>query len=131
AYELCYPNRQTTIVGNTVHDNNNLDNPAISIALLAGGNGIMAGGVVANDIERNLVYNHDRWGIIGLTLPEEDSADVSPPESDDDLTCDEQKEKPLPDEDDIPPIVLWQSRENRVIGNVVSGSGLADIGFGG
>jgi hypothetical protein len=37
SYELCYPERETTIVGNLVHSNNQADTPAIDVALLAQG----------------------------------------------------------------------------------------------
>ena len=63
SYELCYPNRETTIVGNLVYSNNQADTPSIDVALLAMGNGILVAGGVKNDIERNLVYDHDKSGI--------------------------------------------------------------------
>ena len=44
SYELCYPERDTTIVGNLVYDNNQADTPAIDVALLAMGNGILVAG---------------------------------------------------------------------------------------
>ena len=43
SYELCYPERETTIVGNIVYSNNQADTPAIDVALLAMGNGILVG----------------------------------------------------------------------------------------
>ncbi len=66
SYELCYPERQTTIVGNIVHSNNQPDTPAIDVAILAMGNGILIPGGIGNVVERNLVYDHDKTGI-GLT----------------------------------------------------------------
>ena len=53
SYELCYPGRSTTIVGNLVYSNNQPDTPAIDVALLAMGNGISPAGGVGNVIERN------------------------------------------------------------------------------
>ncbi len=44
SYEPCYPERNTTIVGNVVYDNNQADTPAIDVALLAMGNGILVAG---------------------------------------------------------------------------------------
>src|SRR5918996_1030508 len=44
SYELCYPERETTIVGNRVYSNNNPDTPAIGSALDAMGNGILSAG---------------------------------------------------------------------------------------
>jgi len=62
-YELYPPERETTIVGNLVHSNNNYDTAAIDAARLAGGNGILVAGGIDNVIERNLVYDHDLAGI--------------------------------------------------------------------
>ena len=42
------PSRETTVVGNLVHDNNETANPAIDVALLAHGNGILVAGGVRN-----------------------------------------------------------------------------------
>ena len=56
SYELCYPERKTTIVGNIVHDNNQADTPAIDVALLAMGNGILSAGGVANVDRAQPVY---------------------------------------------------------------------------
>ncbi len=63
SYEGCYPQRETTIVGNLVHDNGNPDTDAIDAALLGAGNGILVTGGIDNVIERNRVENHDVTGI--------------------------------------------------------------------
>ena len=55
SYELCYPGRDNTIVGNLVYDNNRTDIPGIDVSLLAQGNGILVAGSVRNVVERNLV----------------------------------------------------------------------------
>ncbi|MEZ5178717.1 MAG: right-handed parallel beta-helix repeat-containing protein [Acidimicrobiales bacterium] len=81
SYELCYPGRRNTIVGNTVYDNNNNDAPAIDVALLAQGNGILVAGSVDNVVERNLVFKHDRTGIAAVPFPEEDANDRAPDKS--------------------------------------------------
>lgn len=127
AYELCYPGRESTIVGNVVHDNNNLDAPAISVALLAHGNGILLGGAINSTVERNLVYTHDRAGIAAVPFPEEDAVDVPPPAEDHDRPCEETRNDELPDPDEIPDLVLWQATGNIIRDNVVEGSGLADL----
>ncbi|MEZ5204824.1 MAG: hypothetical protein R2701_10715 [Acidimicrobiales bacterium] len=54
SYELCYPGRDNTIVGNVVYDNNYLDGPGIDVSLMAQGNGILLAGSINNVIERNL-----------------------------------------------------------------------------
>ena len=126
SYELCYPGRENTIVGNIVHDNNYLDGPGIDNALLGQGNGILLAGSINNDVERNLVYNHARAGIAAVPFPEEDASDVPPPASELDAPCDETKDNPPPAKD--PGLVLWDATGNRIVGNVVSGSGLADLG---
>jgi hypothetical protein len=140
SYELCYPNRQTTVVGNLVHDNNELDNPAIEVALLAHGNGILLAGAVDNTVERNRVWNHDRTGIGLVPFPEEDANDLAPDQSEWGTTCEEAKAEevpPIPEEDCKAVdgllegcVVIWNPWDNRVIGNVVEGSGVADLAVG-
>jgi hypothetical protein len=130
SYELCYPSRETTIVGNIVHDNNNEEAPAISVALLAHGNGILLAGAVDSVVERNLVYNHDRGGIIAVPFPEEDASDVPLEKDEFDRPCEETKNDELADPDSIPELVIWHPWGNTVRDNVVSDSGLADIGSG-
>jgi len=127
AYELCYPGRRNTIVGNIVHDNNNDEAPAIDTALLAQGNGILMAGSVENVVERNLVYDHDRTGIATVPFPEEDANDVPPDPSEYDTPCEETRDQPVPEEDANPGTVFWHPTGNRVTGNVVEGSGLADL----
>lgn len=130
SYELCYPGRSNTIVGNTVYDNNNDEAPAIDVALLAQGNGILMAGSINNTVERNLVYDHDRTGIAAVPFPEEDASDVVPPASELETPCEETKDDELPAEGDIPDIVMWNATGNSVVGNDVSGSGLADLASG-
>lgn len=128
SYELCYPGRENVIVGNTVYDNNNLEGPAIDVALLAQGNGILMAGSINNIVERNLVFDHERTGIAAVPFPEEDASDVVPPADQLGLTCEEYKEaNELPDPETVPSIVLWNATGNRIVDNVVSGSGLADL----
>jgi hypothetical protein len=123
-YELCYPQRQATIVGNLVHSNNQEDTGALGPSLLAMYNGIVSTGI-GNVIERNRVFDHERVGIAVLPFPEYDASDDIPPRDEWDLTCDESRE--LPVDEDPPNPILWESFDTRVIGNVVSGSGDADI----
>jgi hypothetical protein len=131
SYELCYPGRDNTIVGNVVHDNMQPDTPAIDVALLAMGNGILVAGSNRNTIERNLVYDHERVGIGLVPFPEEEANDGVPDPSTWDTPCAEVRDDPPTVTDpDALASVLWDAMQNRVVGNVVSGSGLADIGFG-
>jgi hypothetical protein len=130
SYELCYPGRSTTIVGNVVHSNNQPDTPAIDVALLAMGNGILPAGGVGNVIERNLVYDHDRTGIGLVPFPEEDANDVPPPPEDDEVPCSESRNAAPADPADVPDLVVWDPRDNRVVGNVVEDSRLADLAVG-
>jgi hypothetical protein len=130
SYELCYPERDTTIVGNTVHSNNQPDTPAIDVALLAMGNGILPAGGVGNTIERNLVYDHDRTGIGLVPFPEEDANDDVPPPGDDDKPCAETLTEAPADPATLPDLLIWNPRDNRVVGNDVSDSRVADIAVG-
>ncbi len=69
--ELEPPHRETTIVGNMVIDNSNADAPSKGFARLAYGNGIVLAGGVGDVVERNLVLNHLRAGIVATTMIDE------------------------------------------------------------
>jgi hypothetical protein len=101
--EKLYPQHDTTIVGNVVHDNNNVQTAAIEIAQVALGNGILLAGGNDNVVERNLVYAHDIVGIGITPLPE---TVLSP---DDENAID------------------FDARRNVVRDNVVRDSGAADL----
>jgi hypothetical protein len=140
AYELCYPNRETTLAGNVVHDNNYLEGGGIDASLLAQGNGILVSGGVRGTITKNLVYDHDRTGIGLVPYPEEDANDLAPDPSEWDAPCSETRDQPVPEiaEDQCravegflaPCAVVWHPYENSVVGNDVSGSGVADLAVG-
>lgn len=130
SYELCYPERDTTVIGNLVHSNNQPDTPAIDVAFDAMGNGILVAGGVGNTIARNRVWDHDLTGIGLVPFPETDANDVVPPVEDDDQPCSEAVDEPPADPADIPEMVVWNPRANQVIGNVVEESGMADIAAG-
>ncbi len=123
-YELCYPQRETTIVGNLVYDNNQPDSPSIDFALLVQGNGILISGGINNIIERNRVDNHNRTGIGLIPFPEQFPYDEMPTEDEWDMPCSEQKNQPLV----VPEGAgQWESMGNRVVGNVVTNSREADL----
>lgn len=125
SYELCYPERETTIVGNVVHSNNQPDTPAIDVAILAMGNGILSAGGVLNVIERNLVFDHDKTGIGLVPFPEDGANDDLPTRDEWSVTCDIAKgQAPTPPEGGS---LLWDSYENRVIGNVLEDNRDGDI----
>lgn len=127
SYELCYPQRATTIVGNLVHSNNQPDTPAIDVALLAMGNGILSAGGVGNVIERNRVHDHDKTGIGLVPFLEEDANDTIPPREEWSLSCAESKalDVEIPTE-----ALLWDSIDNIVRDNVLSDNRRADIAVG-
>jgi hypothetical protein len=127
SYEQCYPGRQNTIVGNTVHDNNYLGGGGIDNSLLAQGNGILLAGSIDNIVERNLVYNHNRTGIAAVPFPEDGANDNPPPASEHDKPCETSK---APATKKKVGTVLWNATGNHIVGNAVSGSGLADLGSG-
>ena len=126
-YELCYPQRRTTLAGNLVYSNNQSDTAAIGDALLAQGNGILISGGIGDIVTRNRVFDHVRTGIGVVPFLEDDPNDDIPTEVEWDTPCDVQKTQALV----IPEgSLLWDSFDNRITGNVVSESGLADIGIG-
>ena len=124
SYELCYPERETTIVGNLVYSNNQPDTPAIDVAILAMGNGILSAGGVRNTIERNRVWDHDKTGIGLVPFLEEDPNDVMPSSDEWTTPCSESKMK-APQVPGGP--LLWDSAENIVRGNVLENNRRADI----
>ena len=128
SYELCYPERETTIVGNLVYSNNQPDTPAIDVAILAMGNGILSAGGVANLIERNQVWDHDRVGIGLVPFLEEGANDDEPTPEEWTIPCSETKNQPPAAV--IPDVILWDSKNNVVRGNVLSDNRLGDIGIG-
>jgi hypothetical protein len=124
SYELCYPQRESTIVGNVVYSNNQPDTAAISPALLGQGNGILITGGVRNVIARNRVYDHDRTGIALAPFREQAPNDDLPTPEEWSITCGEQRslDRVVPEG-----LLVWDSVENEVIGNIVSDSGEADL----
>jgi len=127
SYELCYPERKTTIVGNQVYSNNQPDTPAIDVAILAMGNGILSAGGVQNIIERNRVWDHDKTGIGLVPFLEEDANDAIPAKDAWDMPCAEQKQL-MPTLPDGP--LLWDSQDTEVRDNVLEDNRRADIAVG-
>jgi plastocyanin len=70
-YEADPPERETTVIGNVVHSNNNQDSPAIDLAVSTLGNGIVIAGGIDNVVARNQVFDHDRTAILLTVLPDE------------------------------------------------------------
>ena len=107
-YELCYPQRQLTVVGNLVYSNNQPDTPAIDDAILAMGNGILVEGGIGNVIERNRVYDHPKTGIGIIPFAEFEPNDTEPSPDTWDQPCSETRNKPLADPESIVPI-FWDA----------------------
>lgn len=68
--ELYPPHREVYIGGNVVINNNNADAPTKGLARLAWGEGIVLAGGEGDVVEKNLVVNHDRLGIVTNVLPD-------------------------------------------------------------
>ena len=124
SYELCYPQRSTSIVGNLVYSNNQPDTPAIDVAILAMGNGILSAGGVANTIERNRVWDHDKTGIGLVPFLEEDANDVIPPREEWSDSCEISKAKAPTAPTGA---LLWDSIDNVVKDNILEDNRRADI----
>ncbi len=127
SYEPCYPERETTIVGNIVHSNNQTDTPVLPQWLIAMGNGILSAGGVRNTIERNLVYDHNRTGIGLAPAPEDDPNDVIPAADTWDTPCAVARTRPTVKPDGS---LLWDSQQNTVRGNVLFDNREADLMVG-
>ena len=126
-YEPCFPQRDTTIVGNLVFSNNNPGTDAIDSAQLAFGNGILLVGAVGNTVERNQIWDHDITGIGVVPYPESDPHAVDSKKL---TACEGKPPKAVLDvADSMPSTVLWPSTDNRVIGNSIADSRLVDLGM--
>lgn len=68
--ELYPPHREVYIGGNTVINNNNAEAPTKGLARLAWGEGIVLAGGEGDLVEKNLVVNHNRIGIVTNVLPD-------------------------------------------------------------
>ena len=66
--ELNPPGRETTIVGNLVVDNNNYEAPANRFGLVAQGMGIVMPGRVGDIVEKNIVVNHYKYGLVASPM---------------------------------------------------------------
>lgn len=64
--ELLPPQREATIFGNIVIDNNNIEAPFLALTWPSFGNGILVAGGLRNHIEKNVIVNHPNNGIVLL-----------------------------------------------------------------
>lgn len=123
-YEMCYPQRDTVIMGNRVYDNNQSDTPAFRWAVMFQGSGIFVSGGIGDTVSKNRVWQHDQFGIALVPYYEWTPSDVIPPEKNWSLTC--AKSRNIAPQVPAGPL-LWNPLNSRVIANVVEGSGLADL----
>jgi hypothetical protein len=96
--ELLPPFHGVSVVGNLVHDNGNVDAPALAFEWAAQGNGIILAGGGDSYVSRNRVFNHPQSGIVIFPMLDAN---------------------------------FYMSFDHHVEGNVVEGSGLADLTLGG
>ncbi|MGH8871931.1 MAG: right-handed parallel beta-helix repeat-containing protein [Acidimicrobiia bacterium] len=96
--ELLPPFHNVSIVGNLVHDNGNVDAPALAFEWGAQGNGILLAGGGDSLVARNRVFNHPQSGIAIFPMLDAN---------------------------------FYMSFDHHVVGNIVEGSGLADLTLGG
>lgn len=123
-YELCYPQRRTTIAGNRVYSNNQADTPAFRWAVQLMGSGILPAGGIGNVIAKNRVWDHDSIGIGLIPYIELAPNDVIPDEKYWTEPC-SQTRNLLPGEPEGG--LLWDTLDTSVFGNVIEDSGLADL----
>ncbi|HLT70431.1 MAG TPA: hypothetical protein VKZ72_09715, partial [Acidimicrobiales bacterium] len=65
-----------------------------------------------------------------VPFPEDDPNDDIPPPEDDERPCEETLDDELADPESLPNPLIWNPRGNRVVGNVVEDSRLADLAVG-
>ncbi|TGK05336.1 plastocyanin [Leptospira langatensis] len=61
--ELLPPERETTIIGNLIYDNNNLKAPIKPLEYPSYGIGVLIAGGLRNVIKNNVVFGHENYGI--------------------------------------------------------------------
>ena len=120
SYGSAIPSEST--LADVVYANNQPDTPAIEVALLAMGNGILVAGGHRNLIVNNLVIDHDRTGIGLVPFPEEDPSDDVPTGDELDLPCAERVSCPSPSRAPSPTCSCGTPRTTRSGGNVVRDS---------
>ena len=131
SYELCYPQRQTTIVGNIVYSNNQPDTPAIDVAILAMGNGILiAGGSRQRDRTKPRVrprQDRHRPRPVPRGGPERRTCR---PRTTGTVDCADPARAGARGRA-CPRALLWDPWDNAVVGNDVSDKRVADLGVAG
>lgn len=123
-YEMCYPQRRATIMGNRVYSNNQPDTPAYQWAVQFMGTGIFAAGGIGNIVAKNRVWDHDKIGIGLVPYVEWSPNDVIPGPENWDRPCSETRNV-LPGKPDGE--LLWDSLDSAVTDNVIEDSRLADL----
>lgn len=123
-YEMCYPQRRTTIMGNRVYSNNQMDTPAYVWALQFMGTGIFSAGGIANTVAKNRVWDHDRVGIGLVPYVEVDPSDSIPDRRYWDDSCATTRNM-RPNQTDR--VLLWEPFESQVVDNVVEDSRWVDL----
>lgn len=123
-YELCYPQRRTTIAGNRVYSNNQPDTPAFRWAVQFMGSGIFSAGGIGNLVTKNRVWDHDKIGIGLVPYVEWSPSDVIPGPENWDRPCSETRNL-LPGQPEGE--LLWDSLDSVVTDNVIESSRLADL----
>ncbi len=125
SYELCYPQRQTRFVDNTVDNNNEASAPSLAFSAEWIGNGIITPGGIGNIIEGNSVTDHDRVGIALVPFVERFPNDDLPSEAEWETTCADAREEALAEP--IPDGLVWESFDTVVRNNAIFDSGQADL----
>ncbi|MBF3309174.1 right-handed parallel beta-helix repeat-containing protein [Leptospira borgpetersenii] len=64
--ELLPPERETTIIGNLIYNNNNPKAPIAALEYPSFGNGILIAGGISNTVRKNVIIDHENNGIVIL-----------------------------------------------------------------
>ncbi|EMO60274.1 copper-binding protein, plastocyanin/azurin family [Leptospira borgpetersenii serovar Pomona str. 200901868] len=64
--ELLPPERETTIIGNLIYNNNNPKAPIAALEYPSFGNGILIAGGISNIVRKNVIIDHENNGIVIL-----------------------------------------------------------------
>ncbi len=128
SFSLCSPQQGATIAGNRIGPNARRDLPVGDVGIVADNSGIAVLGGRDDEVVSNLVTGEPGFGIVVAPYPELDATAPLPDDADVDEPC--RTRAFIPSSGRIA-VTTWPATGNRITGNVVTGSGVADLAIGG
>jgi len=124
SYSLCAPQQGATVAGNLVGPNGREDLTIGDVGIVANQSGISVIGGRDNLISGNRLLDHPQFGIVVAPFPELDANAPLPEESEVGEPC--RTRAFIPSSGRVA-VTNWPATGNRILDNVIVGSGLADL----